>query len=92
MRHRLPSDDLGQRILASEASNFFVNVNHSYFGVFAQDQYKVTPKLTVNYGLRYDVEAGLGSLSMATTTLPAAGWLCLRAGFENSDSQRLWHF
>ena len=49
-----------QAFLASEASNFFVHVNHSYFGFFAQDQYKVTPKLTVNYGLRYDVEAGLG--------------------------------
>jgi hypothetical protein len=48
-----------QAFLASEASNFFVHVNHSYFGFFAQDQYKVTPKLTVNYGLRYDVEAGL---------------------------------
>lgn len=47
--------------LASEASNFFVHLNHSYFGFFAQDQYKVTPKLTVNYGLRYDVEAGLGA-------------------------------
>ena len=45
--------------LASQASNFFVHVNHSYFGFFAQDQYRLTPKLTVNYGLRYDVEAGL---------------------------------
>jgi hypothetical protein len=42
------------------ASDFFVNVNHSYFGFFAQDQFRVTPKLTLNYGLRYDVEAGLG--------------------------------
>jgi hypothetical protein len=45
--------------LASQASNFFVRVNHSYFGFFAQDQFRVTPKLTLNYGLRYDVEAGL---------------------------------
>ncbi|MBZ5507230.1 MAG: TonB-dependent receptor [Acidobacteriia bacterium] len=45
--------------LDSQASNFFVHVNHSYFGFFAQDQYRITPKLTVNYGLRYDVEAGL---------------------------------
>jgi hypothetical protein len=45
--------------LASQAPNFFVHVNHSYFGFFAQDQYRLTPKLTVNYGLRYDVEAGL---------------------------------
>jgi Carboxypeptidase regulatory-like domain/TonB dependent receptor len=45
--------------LDSQASNFFVHVNHSYFGFFAQDQYRLTPKLTLNYGLRYDVEAGL---------------------------------
>ena len=45
--------------LASEASNFFVHLNHSYFGFYAQDQFRLTPKLTVNYGLRYDVEAGL---------------------------------
>jgi len=46
--------------LASQAPNFFVNLNHSYYGFFAQDQYRVTSKLTLNYGLRYDVEAGLG--------------------------------
>jgi carboxypeptidase family protein/TonB-dependent receptor-like protein len=46
--------------LASQAQNFFVNLNHSYFGFFAQDQFRLTPKLTLNYGVRYDVEAGLG--------------------------------
>jgi outer membrane receptor protein involved in Fe transport len=30
--------------------------DYSSFGVFAQDQWTVTPKLTVNYGLRYDLE------------------------------------
>lgn len=46
--------------LPSQAGNFSVNVNHSYYGFFAQDQFRITPKLTLNYGLRYDVEAGLG--------------------------------
>ncbi len=46
--------------LPSQAQNFFVNLNHSYYGFFAQDQWKLTRKLTVNYGLRYDWEAGLG--------------------------------
>ena len=46
--------------LPSEASNFFVHLHHSYFGFFGQDQWRVTPKLTVNYGLRYDFETGLG--------------------------------
>jgi outer membrane receptor protein involved in Fe transport len=35
-------------------------LNHGYQGFFAQDQWKLTPKLTVNYGLRYDFETGLG--------------------------------
>ena len=48
-----------QAFLPSQASNFFVHLNHSYYGFFVQDQWRLTPKLTVNYGLRYDVEAGL---------------------------------
>jgi len=39
--------------------DFFVQFNHSYYGFFAQDQWRVTPKLTLNYGLRYDFESGL---------------------------------
>jgi outer membrane receptor protein involved in Fe transport len=35
-------------------------LNHGYQGLFAQDQWRLTPKLTVNYGLRYDFETGLG--------------------------------
>ena len=45
--------------LPSQAQNFNVNLNHSYFGFFAQDQWKITRKLTFNYGLRYDFETGL---------------------------------
>ena len=48
-----------QAYLPSQVPNFSVNVNHSYFGFFIQDQWRLTPKLTMNYGLRYDVEAGL---------------------------------
>ncbi len=43
-----------------QAQNFFVNLDHSYWGFFAQDQWRLTPKLTLNYGLRYDFETGLG--------------------------------
>ena len=42
------------------AQNFYVHLNHSYYGMFAQDQWHLTPKLTLNYGLRYDFETGLG--------------------------------
>ena len=34
-------------------------LNHAYYGFFAQDQWRLTPKLTLNYGLRYDFETGL---------------------------------
>jgi len=30
---------------------------HSLLGFFAQDEWRATPKLTVNYGLRYDLES-----------------------------------
>ena len=46
--------------LPSEAQNFYVHLNHSYYGLFAQDQWRISPKLTLNYGLRYDFEEGLG--------------------------------
>lgn len=41
-------------------SNFAFKLNHGYWGLFAQDQWRVNPKLTVNYGLRWDYESGLG--------------------------------
>ena len=35
-------------------------IDHGYWGLFFQDQWRITPKLTLNYGLRWDVESGLG--------------------------------
>ena len=32
------------------------NVSHPYLAFYAQDDYHITPKLTLNYGLRYSVE------------------------------------
>jgi hypothetical protein len=46
--------------LPSVIGDFSFHLNHSYFGFFGQDQWKITPKLTINYGLRYDWETGLG--------------------------------
>jgi outer membrane receptor protein involved in Fe transport len=34
-------------------------INHGYWGFFAQDQWRINPKLTVNFGLRWDYESGL---------------------------------
>jgi hypothetical protein len=36
-------------------------IDHEYWGIFAQDQWRITPKLTLNFGLRWDVESGLAS-------------------------------
>jgi hypothetical protein len=40
-------------------SNYGYSLNHAYWGFFGQDQWRVTPKLTLNYGLRWDFETGL---------------------------------
>ncbi len=34
-------------------------INHGYWAGFVQDSWRVNPKLTVNYGLRWDFESGL---------------------------------
>src|SRR5205809_1689775 len=45
--------------LPEQEKNFSVYLNHGYYGFFFQDQWRVTPKLTLNYGVRYDFESGL---------------------------------
>jgi outer membrane receptor protein involved in Fe transport len=42
------------------SSSYDYKLNHGYQGFFFQDQWRVTPKLTFNYGLRWDFETGLG--------------------------------
>jgi hypothetical protein len=44
-----------------DPQDYYVNINHSYFGAYIQDQWKVAPKFTINYGVRYDFEAGLSN-------------------------------
>jgi len=34
-------------------------INHGYWGLYAQDQWRITPKLTLNFGVRWDYESGL---------------------------------
>ncbi len=47
--------------LPSLTTDFNVHLNHSYYGFFAEDQWRVTSKLTFNYGLRWDFEQGLNN-------------------------------
>jgi len=42
-------------------NNYSRQIDHGYWGPFAQDQWRVTPKLTLNFGLRWDYESGLAS-------------------------------
>jgi Carboxypeptidase regulatory-like domain/TonB dependent receptor len=42
-------------------NNYSKLIDHGYWGLFAQDQWRITPKLTFNYGLRWDVETGLSA-------------------------------
>jgi outer membrane receptor protein involved in Fe transport len=42
-----------------QTPNYFSDINHSYYGFFFQDQWRISPKLTLNYGVRWDFEKGL---------------------------------
>jgi len=43
-------------------SNYAYTLNHGYWGFFGQDQWRITHNLTLNYGLRWDFESGLGNV------------------------------
>ena len=45
--------------LPDQRENFTIHLNHSYYGLFFQDRWRITPKLVFNYGVRWDFEAGL---------------------------------
>ena len=45
--------------LPSQRVNFSEALDHNYYGLFAQDQWRLRHNLTINYGIRYDVESGL---------------------------------
>jgi outer membrane receptor protein involved in Fe transport len=51
--------DWNNAYLPSETVNFSETLDHSYYGFYAQDQWRLKPSLTINYGLRYDFETGL---------------------------------
>jgi hypothetical protein len=45
-----------------DPSDYYVYINHSYLGFYAQDQWRLTHNLTLNYGLRWDYEGGLSQI------------------------------
>ncbi len=74
---------LGHLSAVSYAEPNRPNSLQNYWGSYIQDDYKVTPKLTVNVGLRWDYEPGrtearkrqvFWDSSYKETIAPAAGW------------------
>jgi hypothetical protein len=45
--------------LPSQTKSFSETLAHKYYGLFAQDQWRLRHNLTLNYGLRWDFEQGL---------------------------------
>jgi hypothetical protein len=56
--HSIASFLLGYPSSGSIDFNPAVSYSSNYFGLFAQDDFRVTSKLTLNFGLRYEVETG----------------------------------
>ena len=42
-------------------SNYSKEIDHGYWAGFIQDQWRITHKLTLNYGLRWEYESGLSN-------------------------------
>ncbi len=54
-----PFDGTNCQTTSTPAGNGSFSQNVQRFGVYAMDQWRVTPELTINYGLRYDTTFGL---------------------------------
>lgn len=62
----------------------FSSINHGAYGFFAQDQWRLTPKLSLTLGMRYDFET---YPSQYIVNAPHNGWQP-RAGFAYSPAKR----
>ena len=46
---------IGAPVNFTQASQQLLDSRDKYFGAYAQDSWRATPKLTINYGLRYEI-------------------------------------
>lgn len=55
-----PNNPPTQYILGRYAFDF-ADLHSNFYGLFIQDDYRIAPRLTLNLGLRYDIETYLGA-------------------------------
>ncbi len=63
---------------STPAGNGSFNQNVQRLGLYAEDSWRATPSLTINYGLRYDTTFGL-FIASGRSQLENPAWLTLRA-------------
>ncbi|HLK31954.1 MAG TPA: TonB-dependent receptor, partial [Terriglobales bacterium] len=73
-----PADTSGITCTFTPAANGSFSQNVQRLGIYAEDSWRVTPHLTVNYGLRYDTTFGL-FVASGRTQLQNPGLMTLRA-------------
>ncbi|MGA8593253.1 MAG: TonB-dependent receptor [Bryobacteraceae bacterium] len=67
-----------------QLGNSGVSLHTNVFGVFAQDQWRITPKLTINYGLRWDYTSPVTEKNnrFAAYDLATAQWLLVKGDVD----------
>jgi len=56
------------QIFTQAFGGYNINISRNIFGVWAQDDWKILPKLTLNFGVRYDNDLGAYNTSYVPTT------------------------
>ncbi len=67
-----------------QLGNSGVSLHANVFGVYAQDSWKITPKLTINYGLRWDYTSPTTEKNnrLATYNIANSEWLLVKGDVD----------